>query len=43
MLGSNGRFHRQRGLMSEKRRIVVNTLANGVAQFAALISALVFT
>lgn len=28
--------------MSEKRRIVVNTLANGVAQFAALISALVF-
>lgn len=28
--------------MSEKRRIVVNTLANGVAQFAALLSALVF-
>jgi len=28
--------------MSEKRRIVVNTLANGAAQFAALISALVF-
>ena len=28
--------------MSEKRRIVVNTLANGVAQFAAMLSALVF-
>jgi O-antigen/teichoic acid export membrane protein len=28
--------------MSEKRRIIVNTLANGVATFASLISALVF-
>lgn len=28
--------------MSEKRRIVVNTLANGVAQFAALIASFVF-
>lgn len=28
--------------MSEKRRIVINTLANGVAQFAAMITALVF-
>ena len=28
--------------MSEKRLIVVNTLANGVAQFAAMLSALVF-
>lgn len=28
--------------MSEKRKIVVNTLANGIAQFAAMLSALVF-
>lgn len=28
--------------MSEKRRIVLNTAANGVAQFAAMLSALVF-
>jgi O-antigen/teichoic acid export membrane protein len=28
--------------MSEKRRIVINTLANGVAQFASMLSALVF-
>jgi O-antigen/teichoic acid export membrane protein len=28
--------------MSEKRRIVVNTLFNGIAQFAAVLSALVF-
>lgn len=28
--------------MSEKRRIVVNTLANGTAQFASMLSALIF-
>lgn len=28
--------------MSEKRRIVVNTLANGIAQFASMLAALVF-
>jgi O-antigen/teichoic acid export membrane protein len=28
--------------MNEKRRIVVNTLANGIAQFSALIASFVF-